>query len=885
MGFWGNTNEQPKEPKKFANINNDQINSNQQAVPVKYLAGRAYLAGDYITPAYNPKAKPIKTKTGKDETSTTGYKYFADFALMFCTGGRRPVDSVHKVIVDSDIRWTGTVTRGVADYETIAVDGLGTIYLYWGSETQAIDATLLTPRGVAGGSTDPNDSTTWPENPATGGAPVHAGMAAGDPNPYSGHYEKHPAYRGQCYAVFKNWCLGRDRTSIQNIQLELKRGCPFFGSFIASDDNGINPIAVLYDWLTDPRFGMGLADAQLNQQSFQDAFNTLEATTVRARISPMISNQDDFRQAIANLLEYYDGWIRRNGTLLEVGVWKRGTDIVSAATLTDDDLLDDPQLEPQGWAPTVNEVTVVYKDKDHHFNDYVQTYRDPNNFRITGGPRATTLSRPWITDVNIAKSYARMVGAAMAMPFTSGTLVVKREWLSNNSLLPGVVFTYSSAFYGLSFLMRLQEIEYSADNAAEATLTVEWERSKWPAIYLAPGFQGPGGFVSGPRAIWKSQMSEVPYLLADRKFVTQLVPFAVRGNVEVQGYRIWISFDAGSTYQLVPDAASTSQFGSFGLVNVAVLTTDTTIRCNLYGIDLDEVVTQTSAQQSDDTLLILIGAEVLSVGTVTALGSGLYDVSVKRSRYGTTAGAFSIGTSMAFIFRDRMKLLDNAQFVPGATIAYKYQPFTADTDYDLASISSTNYTIIGFGTIPTPVLSPPPGGFVTSVVISVSSAPSGFRVLYTLDGTPVTNQSPEWPSSGAGTITLTASTLIRVRFIAVDQRASDELSAQYTLATGTPPQAQCSAPAWSFSGTLGSTSGNLTLTATTAGSSISYSKNGGATQTYSSPLALVCTSTTDIVEFWATKATLLDSQHVTVDNTKDVTYGGGDRDRGGHLPQ
>ena len=886
MGFWGNTNAQPKEPKKFANISNDQINSNQQAVPVKYLAGRAYVAGDYITPAYNPLAKPVKTQTGKGESSTTGYKYFADFALMFCTGGRRPVDAVYKVIVDSDIRWTGTVTRGAADYETIAVDGLGTIYLYWGSETQAIDATLLSPRAVPGGSTDPNDSTTWPENPSTGGAPVHQLMAAGDPNPYSGHYDKHPAYRGQCYAVFKKWCLGRDRTSVQNIQLELARGCPFFASFVAADQSGVNPVAVLYDWLTDTRFGMGLADSQLNQQSFLDAYNALESGSVGpARISPLISSQDDFRQAVAQLLEYYDGWIRRNGTVIEAGVWRRGTDIVSVATLTDDDLLQDPELEPQGWGPTFNEVTVTYKDKDHHYNDYVQTHRDPNNFRIVGGPRATTLARPWITDVDIAKAYAKVAGAAMAMPFASGTLTVKREWLTNNAVLPGVVFTYSSAFYGLSFLMRLQEIEYPADNAAEAALTVEWERSKWPAMFIPPGFQGPGGFVSGPRAIWKSGMNEIPYLLADHQFVTQLVPFAVRGNVEVQGYRIWVSLDGGSTYQVMPSAASTSQFGSFGLVASAVGTGDATISTNLYGIDLDDVVSQTSPEQLDDTLLVMIGGEMLSVGTVSALGAGLYTISVLRGRYGTTAGAYSIGTPMWFIFRDRLKLLDNAQFTPGATISYKYQPFTADQDYDLASITPSTYTIVGFGTVPTPVLSPPPGGFVTSITISCSAPPSGFTTYYTLDGTPATTSSLVWPSGGAGTIRLLASTLVRVRFIAPTSRASVEIAAQYTLATGTAPPSQCGAPTWSFSGTLGSTSGNITLTATTAGSSISYSKNGGATQTYSSPVSLACTTTGDKIEFWATKATLLDSQHVIVDNTKDVVYGGGERDRGGHLPQ
>jgi len=881
MGFWGNTAAQPRDKKKFANINNDQVNSIQQAVPVKYLAGRNYVAGDYITPAYNPVAKPVKTQTGKDETSTTGYKYFADFAMVFCTGGRRPVDAVYTVIVDADIRWSGNITRGAADHEVITVDGLGTINLYWGSETQAIDATLLTPRAVALGSSDPQDSTTWVENAPTGGAPVSDGKAAGDPNPFAGHYDKHPAYRGQCYAVFKNWKLGRDRTSVPNIQLELGRGCPFFGTFVATDDLGVNPIAVLYDWFTDQRFGMGLADANLNQQLWQDAFNALETGTQPARISPLITSQDDFRQVVAQLLEYYDGWIRRNGTLIEAGVWRRGTDIVSVATLTDDDLLGDPELEPQGWGPTVNEVTVIYKDRNHHFNDYPQTHRDPNNFRITGGARAMTYSRPWITDFQVAKTYAKLVGAHLAMPFMRGTLTVKREWLTNNNILPGVVFTYSSGFYGLSFLMRLYEIEYSADNTAEAALTVEWERSKWPAIYLPPGFQGPGGLFTGARAIWKSQMFEIPYLLADHKFVTQLIPFAVRGNVEVQGFRIWVSFDGGSTYDIMPNAASTSQFGSMGLINTAVLATDTTILVNLYGIDLDDVVTQTPSQQLDDTLLVIIGGEMMSVGTVSPLGAGLYSISVLRSRYGTTAGAYPIGQFAGFIFRSRLRLLDNAQFVPGTVITYKFQPFTADADFDLASITPNDYTIVGFGTVPPPVLSPPPGGFVTSIVVSVSAPPTGFKVVYTTNGSTTNSLSPEWPAGGTGTLTLTSPTLLRVRFMAPDGRQSTETVGQYTLATGTPPASQCGAPSWSFSGTLNATSGNLTLTVTTSGSAITYSLNGGANTAYTAPVFL---AKNDVIEFWATKATLLDSPHTTIDNTVEKVYGGGGGGSGHLIP-
>jgi len=883
MSLWGNTAQQETKQKKFANISNDQINSNQQAVPVKYLAGRQYVAGDYISPAYNPKAVPVKQTTGKGQTSTTGYKYFADFALMLCMGGRRPVDAVYAVIVDSDIRWSGNIQRGSANKEIIQVTDLGTIHLYWGTETQPIDSVLLSPRGIATGGIDPNDSTTYP--PATGGTgdTVFNNFVAGDVNPYSGHYDNHPAYRGQCYAVFKDWKLGRDRTSVQNIQLELKRGCPWINNgAIAADDLGVNPIAVLYDWLTDTRFGMGLPDAFLNTTTFSSAYNALES--LGARISPLITQQEDFRQIIAELLEYYDGWIRRNGTMIEVGLYSHGAP-VSSATLTDDDLLGEPALSPQGWGPTFNEITVVYKDRQHHYNDYVQIYRDANNFRITGQPRPETLQRPWLTDANLAKQYAREMGAIMALPFTAGNLTVKREWLTDNGMLPGKLFTYNSGFYNLSFLLRLQEVEYQADTSAKAVLTVEWDRSKWPSIYHPPGFQGPGGFVLGPRAIWQSRIVEVPYLKADQKYDTQLIALAVRGNVEVQSFRTWISFDSGTTYQQVPNDESSSSFAYFGRLSHAIGTGETGFGVYLFGIGHDLIVSQTDAQWADDNLLCFVDAEVMSIGRIVPYGHGLFAMFIKRGRFGTQTQAHVLNANCFFMYRQHLKLLDNSGFVPSTAIMVKLQPFTADLDYDLNVVTPINYTVIGFGNIPAPTLTPAPSAFAGNLHINVASPPAGMKVRLTRDGTEVTGSSLEWPKYAGAytTINLQATTTLRVRYYADSGRYSRELIAHYTKVQQIPgqptPTQQCAAPTWSYSGVLNHSGGNLTLAATTNGSVIHYIKNGGSVTTYTSPIALACLTVGDTVEFWATLTGMDDSQHLFIDNSKETTFGGG-----GHLP-
>ena len=794
----------------------------------------------------------------------------------------------------SDIRWDGNIVRGSSDHVTIQVEDLGTLRLYWGSETQPIDTTLLTPREapIAGG--NPLDKTTYPPNdPPPGTSHTESGLAAGDPDPYSGHYDRHPAYRGQCYAVFTNWKLGRDRTDVPNIQVELARGCPApwitGGSqpgFVSSDQKGVNPIAVLYDWLTDTRFGMALPDSFLNLATFSSTYTALEA--LGARISPLISQQDDFRQVIAQLLEYYNGWIRRNGTKIEVGFWATGN-VLSSATLSDNDLLADPDLTPQGWGPTINEVTVVYKDREHHFNDYTQIYRDPNNFRITGGPRPDTYTRPWITDADLAKSYAQTAGATAAQPFTSGDLTVKREWLTNNSMLPGMVFTYNSAFYGLSFLMRLLEIEHAADSSAEAKLSVQWEQSKWPSLYKPPGFQGPGGFILGPRAIWKSRITEVPYLLADQNFDTQLIFLAVRGNVEVQGFRIWVSLDGGSTYDIVPNDSSTSAFASYGKLDTQISISIQSATFYLYGIDLDEVVSQTHNEWNDDNLLLFIDGEVMSVGQVVALGHGRFQAQLLRGRFGTTKGVHAANTAIFFLYRSRLKLIDNAGFTPGATISVKLQPFTADLDYDITTLTPITYGVVGFADIAPPVLSPAPGTFVTATHVSVSSPPAGFKARFTRDGTAVTGLSPEWPGTAPnyGTTLINGTLTIRVRFYHTESgRSSAETQGIYTKVATLPPgnSAQCAPPSWTYSGVLGHSPGNLVLTATTSGSTIHWIKNHTGTVTSGSGLGpitvpLVSNVAGDTLEFWASLTSFDDSDHHTIDNTLETTYGGG-----GHWP-
>jgi hypothetical protein len=327
--------------------------------------------------------------------------------------------------------------------------------------------------------------------------------------------------------------------------------------------------------------------------------------------------------------------------------------------------------------------------------------------------------------------------------------------------------------------------------------------------------------------------------------------------------------------------ATTPGWTAYGRVSAAFDNNAGSFSCHLYGVGLDEiVVSQTTQEQSDDTLLCFIGNEVTSVGLVIAYGGGLVTARILRHRFGTAAAAHAINADVFFIRRAELHLIDNANFIPGNLVKFKLQPFTHEQDYDLTSITPIDYTIAGFAEIDPPDLAPNGGTFVASVVVHDVNVPFGMIDRYTTDGTSVQSNDAMFLHAG---ITLTATTTLRVRRFAPNGNFSSERIATYTRTNEGQGNQSCAPPSRSFSGIQGYTDGSLTLTEVTTGSTIKFKKNNGAVQTYSSAIALVCNNAGDVVEYWATKAGLDDSAHTTFDNTR-VEPGGGGHNRPPIIP-
>ena len=515
--------------------------------------------------------------------------------------------------------------------------------------------------------------------------------------PALGHYDQHPNYPGQAYIAGKKIKLGQNRINVPEWDVEVARGTPWFGgTALESDDRGVNLAGIAYEWFTDDVAWLGLPDIRLDQPSFE----SVRTTTDSIRTSPLITDQGGFRERLASLSEYGDIWVRiKDGSKIELGRWEHGNiNIAALPTIDDSDLTEEPDITPSTFDDCATKVTVTYADREHNFEDQnSEPASNPYLLKLIGEPREVFLRRPWITDGALANRYAAEYAAMHARPRISGTVKIKRERAKAKGLhVPGKLFVLNWASHDppLAIVMRSTEVAWPGDKEAIASLTVENERAIWPSLYIPPPAPKPGNFVIQSVAIQNARIFELPGELRTSPF-RQILVLAQRPSDIIIGFRLHVSSDAGSTYDLVEPQ---NNFAAYGKVvtanypdNTDIIDSSVGIQVELFGVDT--VVTQTDTQRDDGRMLLIVDNEIMSVGQVTALGAGKYRIYVRRAQFGTRKTAHNINATCWFILRERIvRVQSDAHFKAGTTRHFKLQPFTATDELALTAIAPITYT-------------------------------------------------------------------------------------------------------------------------------------------------------------------------------------------------
>jgi len=697
---------QPVTPKKLKNISGYDTSSNQEAVPVPYFAGVAKLALTWISPMYNLHKVTSGGQGGKKGVGASGSKdnWYADIAGVACIcPNDAPVDFCLYVLVNDEIAFTGPLARsGGAHYAALTLDTYcQQARVYWGTKDSPTDNLILYPRqSVVPPGVDPRVISTWPALDAEGEPWEGDDPPPGVANPYAGHYDFHPAYRNNCYFVFKNFFLGSS-PNMPNVAAVLARGCKFFGDTrLETTVAGVNPMGPAYELLTDKLIGAGMPESALDSASFIATKNSLNTSGIY--VAPVLREAKPVRAWAAGFLENYDGFFCRDGSVLKAGYFDHGDiDQEGLLELDSNDIAGgEPNITPGTDEDIKTHFDVVFPNRLKWFTDDTESYRHLAAIEMLkvgddeeGEIRPDRQRRDDIIDPQLAQRFVTergmMLGSVGGGSGSNGFL-----WESVRDLLPGERFKLLSTSFGLTMLMRCTNKKGPAAGEGLAKLNYIVELADWDHIYIQPPAPKDEDFNIEAFAIAHARIVELPSPLKDAAGI-QVAILAERPSSHVIGFRTYVSTD-DETYDQVEQQSYFAVRAKIKAEDYPEDTdvVDTTVGMvvDLYGRDLATIVSQSDQQRDDMTLLVWAGNEIMSVGEIEALGDGRFRVYLRRGCYGSVQAAHSIDDEVWFVFRSQVNAIGHAIFDPGATVYFKLQSYTATQNIDLAEADSIAHT-------------------------------------------------------------------------------------------------------------------------------------------------------------------------------------------------
>ncbi len=296
-----------------------------------YILGRGRAAVQWITPVLHWRFR---------NTSKSSFAFFSAIGQV-CLG---PVDEVARIYVNGKLYHGVYVHRDASPGDwfetTVALETPAKIRFWWGLDTQTA-----------------SDVTTYARSLVL--------------NP--GHTEEfadHPAYRRRLIVGFKDFEAGQANGGttppLPQIEIEVYRRAPIAYDY-GHVAHGTHPVGAIYEMLTDRLGGLGLPTTLFDSVHWENQMDRLMSDGASGLvgedlfISPVIADQREASQVIADALSYIDGWLTiRNG---KIGIdWYPNDGSTSNPAglreLSIHDMIGDPALDPDGLKDLVTSVIV-----------------------------------------------------------------------------------------------------------------------------------------------------------------------------------------------------------------------------------------------------------------------------------------------------------------------------------------------------------------------------------------------------------------------------------------------------------------------------------------------------------------------------------------------
>lgn len=646
----------PSRAPKVAGVDQSETSTNEEARVVPWWIGPAWQPLEWIIPQpYNRESRKITKKAGKGGSQVVGYDEYGDVAGI---AGLGLISRITGIESDGKTVWQGSVSRPDNPahpdywYATITTD-VGIFHVAWGRADQPEDPILLGPLGAS--------------NPAL----------------------KHPAYRRQVRVIIKRYYFGQSAANVPNTRLLLERvPVPEIGAFAAQNHTqGESMVAGIFELMTNPLFGGGLGATYFTVAEWE----ALSAAVVAAygRHAPYLDRAQPLRDVVRDLMRYYGGWARLAGGQIKPGFFPcNGTVAGGLTEWTLHDFVDRPKVDATSPSSVVNEVVVKFRNRAKLLKEDSVTEDASDNVEARQAHEPKTLDMPAIIDGTQAAKFAATAAAAGAEGEWQGDSVRVRRarsvWPGGARLQAGDNVSVDLGAAETDQVARIIRRTDPWQGPPEFDLIAE--PGVYPQPYERPEGLRPSVFALTPKPITQARILELTAALAGSPIGLHVAvlakrPISTDEDETIEGRNV-----VGFFVHHSPDGASYTQLGNTsgwavrGVMRVAAPGTavDATIAVTLDAdnLDLARLIAQGATEQANDTLLLVVEKEVMSVGAIALAGYN-YDLTCKRARQGTAAAAHAVGVEVWLIYREELLALSHAAWLEDTDWRWKLQPYTA----------------------------------------------------------------------------------------------------------------------------------------------------------------------------------------------------------------
>lgn len=602
----------------YAGITEDNLSTPQEAISVPWFCGWGRFKAIWISDSahlYNAEARAAQINTKGD----FGDPIYAAIIAAFASG---PVDKCGGWWAQNRFYYANVTRSG--RYHTFAgasindgrfvadQDNDGDIRLHWGVDdavqadhlTVTIDAQAKTQAQLWGTGTD------------------------------------HPPYRRICYAEFGGLFHGINGTKPINVEAKLGRSPVLPAAFAGIDTTlfgyGVNPVAALLEVLTDPLQGLGWDAARFNVATWESVADAILAYDY---ISPSATAGTDWKDVVNDLLTYFDGYIYQdeNG-LYCLGYRPAESSPTALATISLNEMTDEPKLSVEAPDDAPTEVALVYTDETH-YKETSLALANPVARLARGQDTSETINRPWINNTTAAMKYLNRYLSALWGSELKGTLRVRRDKAvtdgTGRALRPGDIIALDYAPAQLDQLCRIKRVRHKFASP-EVELEIVSERGSYPTPYVPPISDRLSGPVISVGTLVQPRLYAGPMV---SEGILEVLPLAGRADAQTLAADLWLGRFTTSYGTAPVVRLAVANFALVCTLDADLTSGATTATITPADQDLEILQAVSSDEQDNDTLLLIVEDEIMSIGTVTPGAGSEYTVSLLRGRQGSTAAA------------------------------------------------------------------------------------------------------------------------------------------------------------------------------------------------------------------------------------------------------